>query len=111
MIKLMIILGQSRLSKGCLYPTGLEKELGQGTTGLKPLAGVTKRREKFPKTIFKSPRSSIKPESAPGPKKILPVDLKEFHRTAGFFGKFVWPAPDPQDSCQGDTNINKKKYY
>ena len=36
--KLMLIIGQVRLSKGKLCPAGLGKGLGYGPTGLEPLA-------------------------------------------------------------------------
>ena len=53
----MLILGQVRFSKGCLCPTGL----GKGP------AEARKRKKHHLQIIINNPRSSIKPESAPGP--------------------------------------------
>ncbi len=59
----MFILGQVRLSKGYLCPTGIGKGLGQGPAELKAPAGA--RVEKTPpQIIFNNARTSIKLESA-----------------------------------------------
>ena len=50
-MKLMLFIGQVRLSKGYLCPALLEKRIGEGPAGLWPHAGAINR-EKHPLKLF-----------------------------------------------------------
>ncbi len=66
------MLGQARLSKGQLFPTGLEKRLGYGPAVLDHPTGARNREEeKNFQPISNNPRSSILPERVPDPRSVI----------------------------------------
>ncbi len=62
----LINLGQVRLTKGFLYPTGIGILLEESPTGLEHPTGPRNRKNTF-QLIFNNPRSSIPPGNAPDP--------------------------------------------
>ena len=66
-IKLMIIVGQVRLSKGQLCPAGLGKRLGQGPAELEHPAGARNRTTPHPH-VFSMILDPALPGSVPDPK-------------------------------------------
>ncbi len=79
----MLTFGQFRLSKGWLCPARLGNGLRYGPAGLESPTGLEIAKKNPPsQIIFKNPRSSIKPESAPDTKintiNMLNIDVQTF---------------------------------